>query len=61
MSQMLCLPHFMLIVYRFYFVDPVHRAIGLSHSGWERGTVNRMGKQTLIAMNRSLVPRHMML
>lgn len=34
-----------------YFVDPVHRAIGLSHSGW-RGTVNRMGKQTLIAMNR---------
>ena len=25
-----------------YFVDPVHRAIGLSHSGW-RGTVNRMG------------------
>ena len=34
-----------------YFVDPVHRAIGLSHSGW-RGTVNRMGKETLIAMNR---------
>lgn len=34
-----------------YFVDPVHMAIGLSHSGW-RGTVNRMGKQTLIAMNR---------
>ena len=26
-----------------YFVDPVHCAIGLSHSGW-RGTVNRMGK-----------------
>lgn len=26
-----------------YFVDPVHRAIGLSHSGW-RGTVNRMAK-----------------
>ena len=25
-----------------YFVDPVHRAIGLSHSGW-RGTVARMG------------------
>lgn len=34
-----------------YFVDPVHRAIGLSHSGW-RGTVNRMGKQTLLAMKR---------
>ena len=34
-----------------YFVDPVHKAIGLSHSGW-RGTVNRMGKQTLFAMKR---------
>lgn len=34
-----------------YFVDPVHRAIGLSHSGW-RGTVHRMGKATLEAMNR---------
>lgn len=34
-----------------YFVDPVHRAIGLSHSGW-RGTVGRMGKVTLEAMNR---------
>ena len=34
-----------------YFVDPVHRAIGLSHSGW-RGTVARMGKATLEAMKR---------
>lgn len=32
-----------------YFVDPVHRAIGLSHSGW-RGTVCRMGEKTLEAM-----------
>lgn len=32
-----------------YFVDPVHKAIGLSHSGW-RGTVGKMGKQTLLAM-----------
>ncbi len=32
-----------------YFVDPVHRAIGLSHSGW-RGTVNRMGAVTIKAM-----------
>ncbi len=32
-----------------YFVDPVHRAIGLSHSGW-RGTVARMGEKTLLAM-----------
>lgn len=34
-----------------YFVDPVHRAIGLSHSGW-RGTVQRMGKVTLEAMEQ---------
>ena len=34
-----------------YFVDPVHHAIGLSHSGW-RGTVARMGKCTLDAMHR---------
>ena len=35
-----------------YFADPVHRAIGLSHSGW-RGTVNRMGKATLDAMKEA--------
>lgn len=34
-----------------YFLDPVHHAIGLSHSGW-RGTVNRMGKVTLEAMKQ---------
>ena len=34
-----------------YFVDPVHRAIGLSHSGW-RGTVGRMGAVTLSSMQR---------
>lgn len=34
-----------------YFLDPVHKAIGLSHSGW-RGTVNRMGKVTAEAMAR---------
>jgi YfiH family protein len=32
-----------------YFYDPVHKAIGLSHSGW-RGTVNRMGAATLERM-----------
>lgn len=32
-----------------YFVDPVKKAIGLSHSGW-RGTVGRMGQKTLEAM-----------
>lgn len=34
-----------------YILDPVHQAIGLSHSGW-RGTVNRMGKETLRVMKR---------
>lgn len=33
-----------------FFVDPVHHAIGLSHSGW-RGTVERMGQRTLEKMN----------
>lgn len=32
-----------------YFVDPVHRAIGLSHSGW-RGTVKKIGKVTVETM-----------
>lgn len=35
-----------------FFVDPVHRAIGLSHSGW-KGTVGRMGKQTILAMQEA--------
>lgn len=35
-----------------YFLDPVHKAIGLSHSGW-RGTVKRMGKVTLDAMKEA--------
>lgn len=35
-----------------YFVDPVRRAIGLSHSGW-RGTVNRMGRVTVEAMGKA--------
>ncbi len=34
-----------------YFVDPVHKAIGLSHSGW-RGTVGKMGKVTVETMRR---------
>lgn len=32
-----------------YLVDPVQRAIGLSHSGW-KGTVHRMGEATLKKM-----------
>lgn len=34
-----------------FFVDPVNKAIGLSHSGW-RGTVKRMGLHTIEAMGR---------
>lgn len=34
-----------------YFVDPVRKAIGLSHSGW-RGTVNRMGACTIRKMQQ---------
>lgn len=34
-----------------YFVDPVRRAIGLSHSGW-RGTAGRIGRVTIEAMGR---------
>ena len=34
-----------------YFVDKKNHAIGLSHSGW-RGTVNRMGQETLRVMAR---------
>ncbi len=34
-----------------FFVDTVHKAIGLSHSGW-KGTVNRMGERTLAEMKR---------
>ena len=32
-----------------YFVDPVKKAIGLSHSGW-RGTVGKIGKETVRMM-----------
>ncbi len=35
-----------------YFVDPVQRAVGLSHSGW-RGTAGRMGEVTLKAMEEA--------
>ena len=34
-----------------FFLDPVHKAIGLSHSGW-RGTVHKMGKVTLEEMKK---------
>ena len=35
-----------------YFVDPVHKAIGLAHAGW-RGTVSGIGKQTVALMQDS--------
>lgn len=34
-----------------FFVDPVHRAIGLSHSGW-KGTVGKIGKKTVERMTK---------
>lgn len=34
------------------FVDPVRRAIGLSHSGW-KGTVQKIGRVTVEAMQRA--------
>ena len=39
-----------------YFVDPVHHAIGLAHSGW-RGTVERMGQKTLDSMSHAFGTR----
>lgn len=35
-----------------YILDPVTKAIGLSHSGW-KGTVNRIGENTLKLMNEN--------
>lgn len=35
-----------------YLVDPVRKAIGLSHSGW-RGTVGKIGKKTVELMTES--------
>lgn len=32
-----------------FLVDPVHRAVGLSHSGW-KGTVGKIGKRTVELM-----------
>lgn len=35
-----------------YFVDPIHHAIGLTHSGW-RGTVGRIGTRTVETMQQT--------
>lgn len=45
----ICLVTFYADCVPLFFVDPVHRAIGLSHSGW-RGTVGRIGKVTVEKM-----------
>ena len=39
-----------------YFLDPVHRAIAVSHSGW-RGSVARMGEVTVKRMAREFGTR----
>lgn len=39
-----------------YFVDPVHQAIGLAHSGW-RGTVSRMGEHMVQFMQEQFQSR----
>ncbi|MCI9023546.1 MAG: peptidoglycan editing factor PgeF [Dorea sp.] len=45
----ICLVTFYADCVPLFFVDPVHRAIGLSHSGW-KGTVHKMGKVTVERM-----------
>lgn len=45
----ICLVTFYADCVPLFFVDPVHKAIGLSHSGW-RGTVGRIGKVTVKKM-----------
>lgn len=45
----ICLVTFYADCVPLYFLDPVKKAIGLSHSGW-RGTVGRMGKVTIEKM-----------
>lgn len=39
-----------------YFADPVHRAIGLSHSGW-KGTVNNIAAETVRVMEQEFGTR----
>ena len=45
----ICLTTFYADCVPLFFIDPVHKAIGLSHSGW-RGTVGKMGRETLRRM-----------
>lgn len=41
----------MQIVSLFFFLDPIHKAIGTSHAGW-RGTVKKIGVKTLKEMGK---------
>lgn len=45
----ICLTTFYADCVPLYFIDPIQKAIGLSHSGW-RGTVGKMGQITLEKM-----------
>lgn len=47
----ICLSTFYADCVPLFFVDPVHKAIGLSHSGW-RGTVGKIGKVTIEKMTQ---------
>ena len=47
-----CLVTFFADCVPLYFVDPVRRVIGLSHSGW-RGTVGKIGKVTVERMREA--------
>lgn len=47
----LCLVTFYADCVPLYFVDPVHKAIGLSHSGW-RGTVGKIADVTIEQMKK---------
>lgn len=47
----ICLVTFYADCVPLFFVDPVKRAIGLSHSGW-RGTVGQIGKVTVERMQK---------
>lgn len=46
----ICLVTFFADCVPLYFVDPVKKVIGLSHSGW-RGTVGKIGKETVERMH----------
>lgn len=48
----ICLVTFYADCVPLYFVDPVKKVIGLSHSGW-RGTVGKIGKVTVEKMKKT--------